>query len=329
VRHLLEVSEVATLIRRGEVLLLAGDETALRQLPTGRWIAGTIPYFMADGGGVCDRSRIFVEHPGDRLEVVGVRRYPEPAIARVYLDLPPASVGLMIVPWMSRVHLSFALNAPAYERFAGAPLFGWVSGVHLDEIGRRRPLVFDGTTGEALDDHAVVLQAALRPRSVAELGIINIFEPGDGPVVTFPETSFTVTTAQVDGRAVNLAEHVLRTRLDTRLPLVADYCGARVNVSFESVDPVNREVRFFAPVFADVPYRHARRIGDYVRAFASALPQDLGRSIAHSCNCVLNYRYSSLEGRSTGGIVGPITFGEIAYQLLNQTMVYLTVGAAR
>jgi hypothetical protein len=320
---------VATLIRRGEALLLAGDEAVLRTLPAGRWIAGTIPYFMADEGGICDRTRIFVEQPGPGLEVVGVRRYGEADIGRVYLDLPPAGVGLMIAPWKSRVHLSFALNAPSYERFASAPLFGWISGVHLDEIGRRRPLVFDGTTGEALDEHAVVLQASLRPRAVAELGIINIFEPGNGPVVTFPETSFTVSTAQVDGRTVNLADHVLRTGLDTRLPLVADYCGARVNVSFERVDPVNRQVRFFAPVFADVPYRHARRVGDYVRAFVSALPQELVRSIALSCNCVLNYRYSSLEGRSTGGIVGPITFGEIAYQLLNQTMVYLTVTGAR
>ena len=27
----------------------------------------------------------------------------------------------------------------------------------------------------------------------------------------------------------------------------------------------------------------------------------------------------------TGEMVGPITFGEVAYQLLNQTMVYLTI----
>lgn len=28
---------------------------------------------------------------------------------------------------------------------------------------------------------------------------------------------------------------------------------------------------------------------------------------------------------SPGDITGPITFGEVAYQLLNQTMVYLTI----
>jgi hypothetical protein len=37
----------------------------------------------------------------------------------------------------------------------------------------------------------------------------------------------------------------------------------------------------------------------------------------------LNYLYSGLEGRNTAPFVGPITFGEIAYQLLNQTLVYL------
>ena len=32
-----------------------------------------------------------------------------------------------------------------------------------------------------------------------------------------------------------------------------------------------------------------------------------------------------LEGKKTGAFTGPITFGEIAYQLLNQTLVYLEV----
>jgi hypothetical protein len=32
-----------------------------------------------------------------------------------------------------------------------------------------------------------------------------------------------------------------------------------------------------------------------------------------------------LEGKTTAGMTGPMTFGEIAYQLLNQTLVYLEV----
>jgi hypothetical protein len=35
--------------------------------------------------------------------------------------------------------------------------------------------------------------------------------------------------------------------------------------------------------------------------------------------------YSELEGKKTASIIGPITFGEIAYQLLNQTLVYAEI----
>jgi hypothetical protein len=324
-RHLLEVDDVATRIRRGEALLLAGDERRLRELPRGAWIGGTIPTFMSEEGGVVDRRRVFAEKLPEGFRCLGVRRYDEHSLARVYADLPAGAMGAMIVPAWSRAHLSFALNAPRYEHFARAPLFGWISGVHLAEVGSARPLVFDGPTGEALDGDAVVMHVAVPRGKAVELAILNIFESGDGPVLTFPSTGFTASTAEVDGRRVELAEYVRDAGLDTRLPLVADYHGARVNVSFQQVDPDRRLVRFFAPVFAGVRYRHARPVGDYVGAFTSVLPTGLGDRIAFSCNCVLNYLHSSLEGRRTGEIVGPMTFGEIAYQLLNQTLVYVTV----
>lgn len=324
-RGLLEVGEVAALIRSGEALLLAADEGPLMQLPPGKWIAGTIPYFMTDHGGVVERHRIFTEKLPDGCEYVGIRRYDENGIARVYEDLPPHGIGVMIAPSGTRVHLSFALSAPRYEKFATQPLFGWISGVHLSEVGRTSPKVFDGSTGEALDGHAVVMHAALPPQKHLELAILNIFEKGDGPAIEFPATAFTATDASVGGRPRNFAAYVREAGLDTRLPLVADYHGARINVSFQAVDLERGEVRFFAPVFAGVPYRHARPVNDYVDSFVTALPRGLGERIAFSCNCVLNYVQLSLEGKKTGDIVGPMTFGEIAYQLLNQTMVYCTV----
>lgn len=323
-RHLLEVDEVAALIRRGEALLLAGDEVPLRRLPAGRWIAGTIPYFMSEEGGVVDRRRIFVDTL-PALRCVATRRYGERDIARIYADLPPDVLAVMIAPSWSRVHLAFALNAPSYERFATAPLLGWISGVHLSEVGRATPKVFHGATGEALEQEAVVMHLALPPGKTTELAILNIFEKGEGPAISFPSTGFSATVAEVDGVRQSFAAYVREAGLDTRLPLVADYCGARINVSFHEVDEAAGEVRFFAPVFAGVEYHHARPVGDYVDAFVSALPRGVERGIALSCNCILNYVHSSLEGRSTGRIVGPITFGEIAYQLLNQTMVYLTI----
>jgi hypothetical protein len=54
------------------------------------------------------------------------------------------------------------------------------------------------------------------------------------------------------------------------------------------------------------------------------VPSDIG-DVEFSCNCILNYLYGELEGKRTGALKGPMTFGEVAYQLLNQTMVYLKV----
>ena len=48
---LLTVAEASEAITAGAAVLVAGDESLLRQLPQGRWIGGTIPYFMTDAGG--------------------------------------------------------------------------------------------------------------------------------------------------------------------------------------------------------------------------------------------------------------------------------------
>jgi hypothetical protein len=62
-----------------------------------------------------------------------------------------------------------------------------------------------------------------------------------------------------------------------------------------------------------------------MNTFNSMIPTGNNDAIAFSCNCILNYLYAELEGKQTGNFTGPITFGEVAYQLLNQTMVYLDI----
>ncbi|RME83260.1 MAG: hypothetical protein D6785_06920, partial [Planctomycetota bacterium] len=64
-------------------------------------------------------------------------------------------------------------------------------------------------------------------------------------------------------------------------------------------------------------------VDDYEMEFAKRLSQ-LQIEPLFSCNCILNYLYGKLEGKKTGNITGPMTFGEIAYVLLNQTLVYVT-----
>ena len=57
---LMPVGRAADLIRAGKYLSIGGDEQALRQLPAGNWIGGTIPYFMANDGGKISRDQVFV-----------------------------------------------------------------------------------------------------------------------------------------------------------------------------------------------------------------------------------------------------------------------------
>jgi hypothetical protein len=323
-----EIDEVKALIHRRGGLLLAGDEQSLRQLPTGNWIGGTIPYFMTREGGIVDRRRIFVNELPEGLRCHAIRRYGEDEIARVYSDLPPRTFGVMIVPASSRAHLRYALQAPTFPQFAKRPIIGWVSGVHLSEMATRSAKVFDGTSAGMLDQHAIVMQVALPSGKLAQLGLVNMFQAGDGPTISFPASGFSATEVEIGGRRRNFAQFIHENDMDMRLPMVANYCGIGINVSFQSLDRAKGEVRFYAPVFTNVPYRHARPVPDFSSAFVDRLPHRADDGIAFSCNCILNFLHSNLEGRRSGTIAGPVTFGEIAYQLLNQTMAYLRIADA-
>jgi hypothetical protein len=318
------VAEVARLIKAGGTLALAGDEAALRQLPRGNWIGGTTPYFIGDAGGVCTRESIHVTQMDDNTQSAQIVRYNPRDIDRVYVDGAAAAYSMMIIPAQSPTHLRFALGAPSFERFAHRPLIGWIAGCHLDDLSKVSGRVFDGRSLEVVEDGAIVLHVQLAPGRMAELAILNIFEMGDGLGIEFDKDGFEAGAANVGGERVNLARWLREMKADTRLPLVADYLGTHVNVSFQSVDVKAGTVRFYAPVFVGVTYRHARPVHDYAAAFGKHLPADIGE-VAFSCNCILNYLYSELEGKRTANFTGPVTFGEIAYQLVNQTLAYLVV----
>jgi len=246
-------------------------------------------------------------------------------LENIYTDMPLNGFSVIIMPGSSKTHLEFALHAPQYQGFGHSPLIGWISGVHLDDLGKIKPMVFNGQTQAILEDGAVVMHATLPSSQVAEIGFLNIFEQGNDDTITFPKDGFSVQEAYINGVKTNFADYVTRRNLDTRLPLVADYFGAMVNVSFLKVDTANKEVEFYAPVFAGVSYKQAKPFESYVMQFNAKLPEHLSKQPVFSCNCILNYLYSELEGKKTGEITGPTTFGEVVYQLLNQTMAYLTI----
>ena len=319
------VDELSKKIKENKSLFLAGDEKVLSKLPKGRWIGGTIPYFMAENGGEFSQDKIYATELPAYISDLKIKAYTSKTIPNVYKDLPDNGFGLIVIPATSKTHLEFALKSPSYEGFGTSPLIGWIAGINLADLGKISPKVINGETLEVLEDGALVLQAKLPENKAADINIINIFQQGQGDALSFKEDGFSVKTVLVNGKETNFADYILENGLDTRLPLVADYYGALVNISFQNVDKDKKEVQFYAPVFKGMMYKLAAPVKDYIQLFSSQLPEEGADHITFSCNCILNYLYSELEGKKTGAVTGPITFGEIAYQLLNQTMVYLTI----
>lgn len=320
--RLMGADEAAERIASGRFLSLAGDEALLRTLPRGNWIAGTIPYFIDAQGGRTSRDQVFVTEIAMFDEAPRAVEYDAETISRVCLDAPDHGYSLIILPAFSAVHASFARNAPEFENMYLSPLAGWVSGVHLDDLGRSSPLVANGLSGRFSADTAVVVHVPLPEGMIAHVDLLNPYGPGGGEEIRFPATGFSATDCSIGGHGSNLADYLMERGIDTRLPLVADYQGAMINVSIKAVDPVSRQVEFYAPVFEGVGYRVAAPAAG---AEAMAGTPHTPGTAAFSCSCVLNYLYHELEGRGAGALCGPVTFGEVAYQLLNQTSVFLTI----
>ncbi|WP_084126310.1 DUF6976 family protein [Demequina sp. NBRC 110054] len=318
------LDEAVAKIATGVPLLIAGDEALLAQLPEGRWIGGTIPYFMTSDGGRTTRDLLHVDTLPSQVTDVAVRSYAADELSTLTDDAFETGFSIIIVPAGSEAHSRYAAEAADFPGLFDRPVVGWVAGVHLDDLASAEAKTFAGSGESANADRAVVLHAQLADGVLASADIVNLFQQGDGATLTFTKTGFSQDTVWVDGEPKVFSTYLEEIGHDTRLPLVADYFGAMINVSFQSVPEGGGAVDLYAPVFSGVEYRLASPVGDYVAEFNSHLPA--GTVVpTFSCNCILNYLYSELEGKKTGDIVGPVTFGEIAYQLLNQTLVYLTI----
>ncbi len=318
-------SNVTEMINSGKKLILAGDERVLQELPSGSWIAGTIPYFMDTDGGVFSQDKIFVTELPQYIKNASIIEYDENNLMSIYKDMPKNGFGIIIIPASSKTHLSFALNTTSFPHFGTKPLIGWISGVFLDELGKRSPKVFNGTTSEAFDNKAVVLNVELPENQIADIQIINIFNQGKGDTIVFHEDGFSAKEAIINGEKMNFADYITNNNIDTKLPLVTGMYGTMLNTSFQNIDIENKQVNFYAPVFKNAEYKIADQVDNYIEAFTGMIPKDISDNIFFSCNCILNYLYAELEGKKTESFTGPITFGEVAYQLLNQTLAYLTI----
>jgi tetratricopeptide (TPR) repeat protein len=304
---------------------VSGDEQLLARLPRGNWVGGTTPYLMSDvDGGLITRDLLFVQRlPRDERAAPTFSVYDATTIARITEDAPRNGYTFLIIPAFSEVHLTYGKDAPTYKDLFSHPIMGWITGVYLADLGKDQPKVFNGKTGEVFSDKALACHVPLPAGTAVDVAIVNIFERSDGPDIRFEADGFEVTDCWIDGQRINFARWLSEHDVDTQLPLIADYGGALINVSVQQVDQEASKVLLYAPVFRGRTYRRAKPVPDYVRAFRSATA-DVSRDVVFACNCILNFLYGKLEGTHVG-LPGPFTFGEIAFQLVNQTMVYCSV----
>lgn len=323
--ELLTLTEAAARIRAGSILSIAGPDALLAQLPRGTWIGGTTVYMLTEDGGARVDDRLFCSS-FESATGATIRHLAPDALPQL-TEGRADGVSVLLIPAFSQAHSRFALDGTTYPGLFDQPLMGWITGVPVEEIGASTPATYDGTTGTRHSEGAVVMHVALPEGTAANLDIVNIFTPSEAAATTFtfPETGFSASKARVNGTEVDLAAYITAQGLDTRLPLIANYAGALINVSFQNVDTAKGEVTFYAPVIAGVEYRLASAMPDYAAAFAATL--GTGGEGMLSCNCILNYLHGDMAGKKTGRFTGPVTFGEIAYILLNQTLVKLDLAA--
>lgn len=319
-------NEAKKLIDSGAIAFISGSEALLKTLPRGRWIGGTTSYFMIEEGGVCREDKLFCTIFEEALEA-RTAILPKDGLAALTARRFAHGFACIVAPAFSPTHQRYAVEGPALPGLYSQPVFGWVAGVHLDQVGSLTPKVFDGATGQIAEDGMAVLWVELPADLDVDLDIVNLFTAGDGDEIIFQNEGFTAGECLINGEPANLARHVSSKGWDTRLPLVANYAGAMVNVSFQDIDLEAGKVSFFAPIVPGTSYRLARPVSDFGAAYLEAgAGSDAGDML--SCNCILNYRYAGLEGHAAGGFLGPVTFGEFAYILLNQTLSRLNIHAA-
>lgn len=321
--RLYKIETVIKFIEEGRLLALAADERVLSLLPKGNWIAGTLPYFMDIDKGVFTQDLIFVNELSNYTSNFLIKNYDEFSIDKVVSDSYENGYTLIIIPAFQKVHQEFSIKTEENQDLYNNPIVGWVSGINLDS--KDVPKTFSGNTAQSYTNEIVAIHIELPSTKFAQLEIVNIFEQNlNNDEIRFYNNGFEVSNCLINGVEKNFSEYLIANNIKTQLPLIANYTGAQINVSIKEVNTENKTVSFYAPVFKSKTYKFSKEIGDYTDVF-NTHTNDLSDENEFSCNCVLNYLYGDLENKKINNVKGPNTFGEIAYQLLNQTLVILKI----
>ncbi len=313
-------------------MLLAGCEADLATIPAGCWIGGTVGHFVTPQGSVAAQGTIFFTDFTALTSGATWRSFGAADIHELAQHYPANGFALLILPGFSRLLSTVAGHIMEFDGLYNVPLMGWVSAVALNEppatLSGETPKVFAGGP-QAFAERAAVLYVSLPVQYFAQLHIANLFTPGQGPDIRFFRSGqYHAYDCMIGGTSENLARYIQNHAIDKRLPLVADQDGALINMAILAHDTNAGCVTFLTPVSASLTYRFAEEILDYSEEFARAAADVELPHAAHACVCVLHYYFASQTGTANShqpSITLPMTFGQIAYTILNQTLTCLTI----
>lgn len=319
---LFTLKEATDLIKQGRLLVIAAAEKLLTQLPDGNWIGGSNPYLLGEGGGMYSEEMLYLKDFTDVAIDFKMCSYDASSIANITTDAFENSMIVAVFPAFTEVLTEFSVKSPEFENQYINPLLGWVSGAAFEKMGIESPTVYIGSK-KKFSDKAVALHIQLPSNKVGRIEIVNPYEPGDGDIITFEHDGWTNQECFINGVRTNLYDY-LQKRGDLYLPFVADYSGAMINVAI-MLDNENKKVNWFAPAFKNTEYRTARHVKtDYIQYLTDKVAHE-SSELEYSYSCLYNYFNFALEKKPVPGLVGTFTFGEIGYQLLNVSFVYLVI----
>jgi hypothetical protein len=322
--------------------MLSGTEEVLTGLPAGNWVGGTSAYFMNENGGQKCLDKIFVMKLPKEAKMEEIKFYDSEHLADISGKTPDKGFTYLLIPFGSKAHYAYAEKAPSYPGQFTTISIGWIAGVALEDIGKKTAKVFCGKTGRVSESDVVAMHCSLLGNRYATISTINIYEADTSRAITFPNSGFNISDCFINGEPTNIVKYIEENNIDTKAPMVthfrfgsslkrkaleshsifADYSSNYVNISFASIE--SDKASLYAPIFEGTTYYFAKPVNDYMDEYQKRLVGVHGDH-AFAFSCILNYTHSNLEGKTTEGMYGPFTFGEIAYQLLNQTLVYLEI----
>jgi hypothetical protein len=318
------IEEAIKLVEQERILIIAADDSLLQKLPDGKWIGGSNPYMLGEDGGKYSVDQLFIKDFTEVATDMNIKTYDETDIKNITTDGYENGLIIAILPSFSPVHYEFGLRAPSFENQFVNPLLGWVSG---DTPEKTLPGVASTYVGnKRYNDRAVVLHIELPENKVGRIEIVSVLNPDPkSDELVFDQDGWKNTMVKVNGEERDLYEYFESVNHVYSLPLMANYSGAKINIGFIK-DEENKRALFCAPVYKDTVYKVVtNKTDNYEKEFFDSFVKDKNANIEYSISCIYNYFNFELEGKPLGKTCATFTWGEIAYQLLNITHVYLVI----